>query len=793
MRQARTLTITVFSVFVFLNGNRLSSQELPGILSGTVLNRASGEPLSSATIRVIGSSQGTSTNTEGEYRISLKPGQYRLAVSYIGFLTDTVPVQILGLVQSRNISLQPSVVPMPEVSVYGDELNPAEEIIAKAIQKKKKFLSQLQSYNFKAYTKTILRVEKKNEATRDTIIGGVLETQTEGFCRGPDQYKEIITARRQTTNFNSNQNIFTVGKMPNFNDDEVVIESQSIVGPTSPKAFDYYSFSMLDTLSIDNLPVYRIRMKPKSAVAPLFDGIISIAEKTYLVMSVDVKGNEALDLAPVKNLHVYQQFALYENKFWLPILSVTTLSVHFAPLPIPAIFIEQTSQIYDYSINTEFPEGTFDRFVLTTLPTADRHDSVFWTSVNRLPLTHEESAAYNRIDSLVSHPNIAARSIMFLAQLPIHWSELPFTEGSDFYHFNRVEGSYVGVGVHLPPVLTVYPTVRAGYGLSDQRAKYDLSLEHRFSRDGTTSIGVGIHEKVQFREEYGYSTSSVTLLALFEKNDPVDYFRSNGWRAFGQTMIFPSVNCRITYLDERQWSVSQTSNFSILYEGLPFRPNPDILEGRLRSISANLSYDTRQWIDVGMFTLADNSRESSELSFAVEHSNPSLLTSDFRFTRLSFVGKQHQLVSRFMALDVYFRGGYAFGALPPQRLFDVISGSSGFNVDGILRTVEDKEFSGDRLAILQFDYNFGSLPFRILGIPYLNNTDVLLYFGSMYTDISASSNAIQTRPIVRAAKLFHEAGFGIGRLLTFFRLDFTWRLTNRTRDNFQLTLGSELF
>ena len=42
-------------------------------------------------------------------------------------------------------------------------------------------------------------------------------------------------------------------------------------------------------------------------------------------------------------------------------------------------------------------------------------------------------------------------------------------------------------------------------------------------------------------------------------------------------------------------------------------------------------------------------------------------------------------------------------------------------------------------------------------------------------------------------KPLSEVGLAIGNLFTFFRLDFTWRTTHRTENNFKINLTSRLF
>src|ERR1035438_6026364 len=59
-------------------------------VSGSVSDKGTNESLCFANIRVLNSSLGTSSNRNGDYELKLKRGEYRLTVSYIGYISDTV-------------------------------------------------------------------------------------------------------------------------------------------------------------------------------------------------------------------------------------------------------------------------------------------------------------------------------------------------------------------------------------------------------------------------------------------------------------------------------------------------------------------------------------------------------------------------------------------------------------------------------------------------------------------------------------------------------------------------------
>ena len=66
-----------------------------GTITGTILDKEfNNEPLPFANIVIKGTKQGTSTDENGKYSISLKPGNYTLVIGYLGYETKEIPFTI---------------------------------------------------------------------------------------------------------------------------------------------------------------------------------------------------------------------------------------------------------------------------------------------------------------------------------------------------------------------------------------------------------------------------------------------------------------------------------------------------------------------------------------------------------------------------------------------------------------------------------------------------------------------------------------------------------------------------
>ncbi len=103
----RQLTLT-FALFFFVT---LAFAQKT--VSGKVVEAKTGEPLVGASINIVGTVQGTTSNVNGYFTIPADAKE--IAVSYLGFQTVTVPIQ-----DSMLIALESASVRMEEINIFSD-------------------------------------------------------------------------------------------------------------------------------------------------------------------------------------------------------------------------------------------------------------------------------------------------------------------------------------------------------------------------------------------------------------------------------------------------------------------------------------------------------------------------------------------------------------------------------------------------------------------------------------------------------------------------------------------------
>jgi len=220
-------------LFVAISPCRSVAQSL---LTGNVIDSATGAPIGGASIRVDGTTRGTYTNTRGTFRLPLTEGATSVLVRSIGFKEQRIAIE--GKT-TLNVTLIPSSVKYGAVNVVAD-ITP-EEIIRRAAARVKENAERIQTIEQTLYTKMISKVDQSGLAA-----SGPRERITETFSkvydrRRPDPVKHVkILQRRQTANVAASENIAVFDSFFDFTEPEAVIFKTRLITPVSEEAVDEY-------------------------------------------------------------------------------------------------------------------------------------------------------------------------------------------------------------------------------------------------------------------------------------------------------------------------------------------------------------------------------------------------------------------------------------------------------------------------------------------------------------------------------------------------------------------------
>ncbi|MFA5806004.1 MAG: DUF5686 family protein [Melioribacteraceae bacterium] len=800
------------SIILLLLTSLLSAQQY--VLKGKVVDKPTSSPLSYSNIRIAGTTLGTAANYEGNFELRLSRGNYKIIASVIGYRSDTITV-VLGSNKTINFSLEPVQVNLQEITVFPGE-NPALEIIRRAIDSKHERNNKLNTYEFHAYTKGLVKTTKnfssRNNSASLSIgaqdtgklkISGIIENESKGYFKKPNNYKDEILARKQSANTPSSVNILTGGRIiQNFYTDDIQFFNRPLPSPISDDAIDYYDYLIEDTLAMDNKNVFQIHIEPIKKADPGFVGKIFISDDQFSLVKIDVNLNDAANPGRIFNrVNIFQQYTPYENNIYMPVDYRIFADGNF--IGIFKFGFELNTIFYDYKINSLIEDDLFGMAIVKVLSDADKKDSTYWKSTQTISNTNEELEAYKRIDSLEAIPRTFWDNFSFLSASINVNDNLSVTGPLGLYSFNPIEGHTLNFGASISQEADkrLNSRIDLSYGFDDQRFKTDFSSTFFMGEYRTNSITVNAFTKLTelFGESIRYNKLTSTLSNLFGKYDFKDYYYTKGFSIKLWSEVFPVLRLSLGLLNRTDNNAYNNSDFSIFNKDKKYNINKTIYETRINAFTAGFQLDFRKYIEDGYFRRrTSQGKFTTILSGEMLLSNAGTLNSSLNFQsyKLTLSG----FVPTFKSANMNFvlNGIYSDGPVPFQMMYSLPGNIESVSQSFTMRTLRIGEVFGDRVLALSIEQNFNDEIFRMFNLSFLLDLQINLrmHFNAVLLEVSPKSRSIFP---TGAGSLFnefkspfYEIGFGIGQALFPFRLEFTWKLNYLGTNNFVFGINTPM-
>ena len=799
-----------FIIILIISQTHLFGQKYS--IGGKITERENKRPLSFANIRVDSSNIGTSANIDGTYVLKLEKGNYKLIASFIGYKSDTMNLNV-NMDMPISFKLQRTSIKLDEVTVLPTE-NPALEIIRRTIKTKNLRNEKLNAYEFNAYTKGIIKTTSDISAsssnvnlsigikdTADLKITGIFENESIGYFKKPGEYKEEITAQKQSANFPSSINLLTGGRViQNFYSDDIEFFGRPILSPIADDALDFYYYNILDTIAYNNKPVFKIHFEPDDKSNPGFYGTLFIIDSTFNLIKVDINLNDAANPGGIfDRISIIQQYLAYNENIYMPI--DYRLFINGNVLGMAKFGFEINSVLYDYKINNQIDDDFFDMVVLKVMPEADKKDSTFWKLNQKIPNTLEEVDAYKRIDSVEAIPPSFWNKFSWLST-QVQISDNFSTNGTlNLYHFNKVEGSALNLGLYYNDSFNkrLTSTLDMNYGFADKKFKWDLDAQYLLGDYRTTEVSLNVYDRLDilFKESDEYGKLISTLTSLFGHYDFRDYYYSKGFNFKLSGAVFPILDLGIGFTNRTDKNAKVNTEFSFFAKDKSYSPNQLIYDGKVVTASGTFKLDFRKYIEDGYFRRRTARGKSYfTLDGEVIVSNKSKMASnlDFQIYKLNFWTQLNSF--RSTSFEISAKGIYSSGPIPYQLMSALPGNITALGKDFTFRTVGIASYVGDRVYTITSQYRFNDEIFKMLKIPLLKDAQLRLdaHFNVAWLSISDESKTLNTISFQNNFPEFieplFEAGFGIGHVLIPMKLEFTWRLNHREENSFVIAINS---
>ncbi|MDZ7343587.1 MAG: BamA/TamA family outer membrane protein [candidate division KSB1 bacterium] len=287
-------------------------------------------------------------------------------------------------------------------------------------------------------------------------------------------------------------------------------------------------------------------------------------------------------------------------------------------------------------------------------------------------------------------------------------------------HYHRVDGLFLGG--ELPRKYNRRARLDlgifglGGYAFAAKRWQYQAGAELYRGEAFRFVLGGEVYDLTDTQDEWIMPIDENTLAASLIREDFRDYYRREGYQFYVSQQLGWPLQLTAAYRRDLHLNLSNETNWSLFGGDKNFRDNPTVTEGKMVSYLGRIVLDTRDH--------ETRPQKGWLISIEGESSRPQF-KSDFDFDRYLLDIRRYQPVGWGKNFDLRLRAGSARGALPAQYLFDLGGISS-------LRGFRFKEFTGDRLVLVNAEYRLLARSSRLHDIPIVKILNLILFFDAGY-------------------------------------------------------------
>lgn len=805
LRKAPPLILLVISLFACVQAAFASDDVI--VLTGMIVDSASGEPLAGASIRAEGRSTGTYTGNKGTFRLPLSVTTKHLVIRSIGYKERRIEMPASH--SNVRIAVASSGVSLRGVNVVAD-ITP-EEVIRRAIERRDANTNRIRTVVSSLYSKVRFALDlggigRSNQQQQDVI----LETfSTISERRQPEYRKHVrIEQRRQTANIPAQENTAVFDEFFDFTQDELNILRTRLVTPLGKEALSKYTYAITGKSTLDSQVVYELSFAPRSRLFPGFEGTLSIVDGTYQIIAATFAPSQETSFPFLKGLNFVQRYDRVQDSIWMPTYQQTTASIKInlitGLMAVKANVAAQTN-ISSMDVNVDIPDSLFapkrlsradsialaeaadmaggveidtPRVRIDVDSTADSLRPEYWKSHAFSEQSEEEMKVYARQDSIKkSGGNDEAEQ-----SGPLSGSMFTLARFGDavigldpLFNYSSISQTVYGASItaRLSPVRLV---LSGGVGAGDTRFGR-AAMDATIYRSRRTSVGVSgsIYSSlssIQAAKSTQLSFSSIDVANLLYP-EYQDFYRRDGF-ALGAQLRSRWMSATL----EGSWS--RHINMPLL-DSLP-RPRVLAAPGDYQVVSMTLQAPRTSPI-IALFSDGSDPVSGMGMVHGVvgreTASGSSFWSVDASATvRLA----TYETGYAPMQLALTLAGGLQDVLTPVQYRFVAMRAFPVFGTLSDMATININAFAGTEFVRIGAEHNFTDLWWRAIGLPGLvfgRGVDLIGVFNAISTTNRAGAN-VPGVSFDSTNGVYMEAGVGLARIPTFIsdflmlRLDARW-------------------
>ena len=803
-------------LFFFLFSSVLLSQTKVG---GKVIDET-GEPVAFANVIFKNSTEGTTTDDNGNFYMESDSSYEILEVSFIGFETQDILLKS-KITYNMMITLLEGSQQLKEVIVYAGKQskknNPAIDILRKIWAKKRvNGLRMFKQYQYDKYEKVEFDLNTIDSAmmmkkifkgmefvfqdldtsriTGKTYLPIFLnETFAKVYGDNSTQTEKEDVLGNKNSGFDNNQAIiaFVEDLYQDYDvyDNYLKFFDKSFTSPLSRTGIDTYNYVLRDSAFIDNKWCYNITYYPRRKNELTFKGDFWVNDSTYAIKNINLEVTKSANINWVKEIYIEQDFDVVSDSVFLLKRDYMLTDFSFKKKEdSKGVYGKRTTVYGDYKFDLEKPKDFYKSKSNAYDPLVMNRDSIFWNNNRLETLNKDEQGIYQLLDTLKTVPkfktfyNIA--SILGSGYIEIDKWNMDIGDVYSVFGYNDAEGVRLRGGARTyfgqndPWRLEGY----MAYGFMDKKVKHGFSAKFLLDKKSRLMISGGNRRDV---EQLGLSLTST--------NDVMGRsIASSSVLTVGSNDRLTNINLSTVSLEIEpitNFKVRVGSSFRTLSSALPDAFNLDYVDPESPS---GISSEVKQF-DIN--TLVVYTPGKRTIGYGVERYDindtystlllnytkgfEGFLESDFNYSKLQFSYSQPWQVGGFGRLYSTVEVGKTFGEVPLSLLNVVPGNQTLFTIFNTFPNLDFYEFVTDTYTSVHLEHNFNGRIFS--RIPLIRKWNLREFIGlrGVWGELSPENIALSSPTNIPLQapndKIYWEYSVGVGNILKFFRIDLNFR------------------
>jgi hypothetical protein len=814
------ISLPLLLIFLLSGLANIAAQTIT--VSGRVIDKNTKEGLPYVNILAQPSGEGTTTDFDGNFKLTTNKKFKTLTFSFLGYQTVTVDNNFSTKMEvemtESNILINEAVIVAKKDRKIPKDTAAIALYRNVTANKDRNRPSGFDSYEYDEHTviefeffkigqrffkSRFLRPFRYMYEFVDTTEDGdkfmpllLKEKLSKEYFQSPNQQKTIVRAQYMTGMQNLSAARIVDDLFVSFDlyDNIISAGGKPFPSPFSTTGLITYAYYLTDSIIENENKYYRLDFTPKNKQTIAFTGYAWIDAETFALKSIEFKLPSKANINFVSDFYVKQSFSKPDDKSWFMDEELIQISGNISKKKnSKSLVLRKQMKRDDILLNHPIDPRVFDGESLIFSDSVNMELGRDWWKENRLrPLSPGQEGVLIMSDSL--ERTNAFRNLKWFGNLAstafLRAGPVEFGRFYNFISWNDIEGIRPKFGMRTTKKMheNLHLAGYAAYGFRDERWKYAGSTRILLPKENQKWHMF----ELSYRKDFTFLGQPLEQQQFTHDNMFLSILRTEPL----QKIMFIE-NMRLLY--ENEWVNGILTSFHV-DRSTYFKVDNVFEFNKVISPTEIESFDNFTTMEVGVnlhVGIGERIFRNNFVRLSAGSENP-IFDINYAIGLREFAGGEygyhklganlyHRWVNR-LGFSKYNIGvGKIFGDAPYPKMNLPIGNESFYRNSFAYNMMNEFEFANDQFASFWLDHHFdGKILNRIPLINKLRFREVFI-FKYMLAGTSQKNIDLMLLPDGMTALNGHyvEIGFGIENILKLARFDFLWRMTQRDKPDIQ--------